>query len=568
VGGRVSHGVAPARAAAAAGAADVEAVRLSLHAELALDYFELRGLDAERVILDDSVAALERALELTRNRYAGGIASQADVALAETQLESTRAQAIDLGARRAALEHAIAVLVGRTPASFQIAASPLTDPPPDIPAGLPSDLLERRPDIAAAERRVGAASAQVGVANAAFFPRLFLTASAGFESRSLGSWLTGLSGFWSAGPAAAVTLLDGGRRRAISTQAMAAYDESVADYKSTILQSLQDVEDSLAALRVLRQVADVQASAVAAADRALTLANNRYRGGVTSYLEVLAAQSAALANRRAASAVLARRLAASVLLIKALGGGWPAQSTRLHPRGVAPRTPLHTLSLAASPARSHYGPRHDSDGARSMRQLVLRTGLAAAVLAALTGCSSPPAAYPDQIAAWHAEKDRFMRESSESPVPAGTRATFPPLSYFPIDQAYRVPAALRPATSNAPIEMLTSTGQHRQMRRVGTLAFTLQGQALTLGAFVEANERDLRRLFVPFGDLTNGVETYNGGRYLELDRTATGFYDLDFNRAFHPFCLFNSSYDCPYPPPESRLKVPVRAGERLSTPKH
>jgi uncharacterized protein (DUF1684 family) len=183
-------------------------------------------------------------------------------------------------------------------------------------------------------------------------------------------------------------------------------------------------------------------------------------------------------------------------------------------------------------------------------------------------CAKEPPPYPDQIAAWHAEKDRFMRESSDSPVPADQRATFPPLPYFSTDPAYRVPAALQPATSNASIEMLTSTGQHRQMRRVGTLAFTLNGHSLTLGAFVEATERDLRRLFVPFGDLTNGVETYNGGRYLELDRTATGFYDLDFNRAFHPFCLYNSAYDCPYPPPENRLKVPVRAGERLSTPKH
>jgi uncharacterized protein len=185
----------------------------------------------------------------------------------------------------------------------------------------------------------------------------------------------------------------------------------------------------------------------------------------------------------------------------------------------------------------------------------------------LAGCAKEPPSYPDQIAAWHAEKDRFMRESSESPVPVDTRARFPPLAYFATDPAYRVPAALRPATSNAAIDMLTSTGQKRQMRRVGTLAFTLNGQPLTLGAFVEATERDLRRLFVPFGDLTNGVETYNGGRYLELDRTATGFYDLDFNRAFHPFCLYNSAYDCPYPPPENRLKVPVRAGEKLTTPR-
>jgi uncharacterized protein (DUF1684 family) len=193
---------------------------------------------------------------------------------------------------------------------------------------------------------------------------------------------------------------------------------------------------------------------------------------------------------------------------------------------------------------------------------------AAALAAACAACTSEPPPYRDQIAAWHAEKDRFMREAPESPVPADHRGSFPPLPYFPIDPAYRVPAMLHPAESSATIEMLTSTGQHRQMRRVGTLAFTLNGQELSLGAFVEADQADLRRLFVPFGDLTNGVETYNGGRYLELDRTATGVYDLDFNRAFHPFCLFNSSYDCPYPPVESRLKVPIRAGEKLGGTRH
>lgn len=324
--GRVRQSVAAARAAAAAGAADVEAVRLSLHAELALDYFELRALDAEQALLNDSVAAFQRALELARNRFAGGIASAADVALAETQLESTRAQAVDTGARRAALEHAVAVLVGEAPAAFELPPLPLADAPPDVPAGLPSDLLERRPDIAAAERRVEAASAGVGVANAAFFPRLALTATAGLESRSLLSWVSGLSTFWSAGPAAVATLFDAGRRRAVSDQAMAAFDESVADYKETILRSLQDVEDSLAALRVLRQEADVQAAAVAASQRAVTLATNRYRGGVASYLEVITAQSAALSNQRAALSVLSRRVTASVLLIKALGGGWDAAS--------------------------------------------------------------------------------------------------------------------------------------------------------------------------------------------------------------------------------------------------
>ena len=199
-----------------------------------------------------------------------------------------------------------------------------------------------------------------------------------------------------------------------------------------------------------------------------------------------------------------------------------------------------------------------------LRKLAIATVLAFGA----AGCTSEPPPYPDQIAAWHAEKDRFMRESPDSPVPADKRAAFPALSYFPTDASYRAPAMLRPDTSGAPIEMLTSTGQHRQMRRVGTLGFTVNGRQLSLGAFVEADQTDLRRLFVPFGDLTNGVETYNGGRYLELDRTATNVYDLDFNRAFHPFCLYNSSYDCPYPPPENRLKVPIRAGEKLSGAKH
>jgi NodT family efflux transporter outer membrane factor (OMF) lipoprotein len=324
--GRVRQTVAAARATAQASAADLETVRLSLHAELAINYFELRGLDAEKALLDSSVEAFQRALDLTRNRFAGGIASQADVDFAETQLETTRAQSVDVGVQRAALEHAIAELVGKAPSTFALPPVPLKDPPPDIPAGLPSELLERRPDIAAAERRIAAAAANVGVANAAFFPRLLLTAAAGLESRSLGSWLTGLSTFWAAGPAAAYTIFDANRRRATSEQAMAAFDETVADYQDTLLRSLQDVEDSLATLRILREESDVQASAVAAAERSVTQATNRYRGGVATYLEVTAAQSAALGNERTALSILSRRLSASVLLIKALGGGWDVSS--------------------------------------------------------------------------------------------------------------------------------------------------------------------------------------------------------------------------------------------------
>jgi uncharacterized protein len=186
------------------------------------------------------------------------------------------------------------------------------------------------------------------------------------------------------------------------------------------------------------------------------------------------------------------------------------------------------------------------------------------LLVAVAACSTPERPYVEQIGAWHAEKDRFMRLSTESPVPEAQRATFPPLPYFPVNEEYRVPASLNVVSSDKVLQMPTSTGQRRQMRRVGTLAFTLKGQPLTLTAFVDASENDMRRLFVPFGDLTNGTETYQGGRYLDLDRTATGIYDLDFNRAYHPFCLFNPGYDCPVPPRENRLALPIRSGERIA----
>jgi uncharacterized protein (DUF1684 family) len=190
------------------------------------------------------------------------------------------------------------------------------------------------------------------------------------------------------------------------------------------------------------------------------------------------------------------------------------------------------------------------------------------LFAAAAGCSPAARPYAEEIGAWHVERDQFMRLSSDSPVPAAQRAAFPALPYFPVNEEYRVPAALNGVASDQVLEMPTSTGQRRKMRRVGTLAFTLKGQAATLTAFVDATENDMRRLFVPFGDLTNGSETYQGGRYLDLDRTATGIYDLDFNRAYHPFCLFNSSYDCPVPPRENRLALPIRAGERLSAATH
>jgi NodT family efflux transporter outer membrane factor (OMF) lipoprotein len=320
--GRIHSTIDVNRRTAQASAADLEAVALALHAELAIDYFMLRGLDAEKALLDSTVAAYARALELTQNRFRGGIASQADVAQAETQLETTRGEAVDLGAARATLEHAIATLVGQPASTFSVEALPLAASPPGVPAGMPSDLLERRPDIAAAERRVAAAKAQVGVTTAALYPILTLSATAGFEASAFGSWLATASNFWSIAPALLVNVFDGGARRAASDQARALYAESAATYRETVLSAFQEVEDELATLRVLEEEAAIQANAVAAAERSLDLATNRYRGGVVTYLEVITAQSAALANQRAAVNVLTRRMDATVLLIKALGGGW------------------------------------------------------------------------------------------------------------------------------------------------------------------------------------------------------------------------------------------------------
>jgi uncharacterized protein (DUF1684 family) len=191
---------------------------------------------------------------------------------------------------------------------------------------------------------------------------------------------------------------------------------------------------------------------------------------------------------------------------------------------------------------------------------ILALALAATVCA---GCGKEPVSYADEIAAWRAEKDAFMRGSTESPVPEAQRATFPPLPYYPIDEQYRVPAGLQVARADEVIELGTSTGVPRRMRRIGTLGFTLKGESLTLTAFADVDDAQLRRLFVPFGDLTNGTETYPGGRYLDLDRTGSNVYDLDFNRAYHPFCVFDVKYECPIPPRENRLKIPIRAGEKL-----
>jgi NodT family efflux transporter outer membrane factor (OMF) lipoprotein len=322
--GRVRRTVEAGEATAQASVADLEAAKLSAQAQLAQDYFLLRAQDAQIRLLNDTVDAYQKSLKLTQNQYAVGVAARADVAQAETQLKSTQAQALDAGVQRAQLEHAIAVLLGKAPADFSIAPEAVATTFPPIPPGLPSELLERRPDIAAAERRTAAANAQVGVAEAAFFPSLTLSATGGFQSSVLSQLFSLPSRYWSLGPALAQTLFDAGLRRAQTAQAMATYDENVANYRQTVLAGFQEVEDNLAALRILEQEALVQDEAVKSARESLTITLNQYRAGTANYLAVVVAQATALSNERAALAILGRRLTASVTLIKALGGGWDA----------------------------------------------------------------------------------------------------------------------------------------------------------------------------------------------------------------------------------------------------
>jgi NodT family efflux transporter outer membrane factor (OMF) lipoprotein len=320
--GRVSRNVESFREQAQASAGDLAVVSLSMHAALAVDYFAARTLDAEEKLLQDTVTQYQQAFQLNQDRYEGGLASEVEVEQARTILETTRAQMIDVGVARAQFEHATAVLLGKAPADFTLPPLPLTAPPPPIPVGIPSELLERRPDIAAAERRVASANAQVGLAKAAYYPLVNILGTGGFESGTITTLLQGPSALWSVGASAAVTVFDVGRRRAFNDQAKAAYDSSVAFYRETVLSSFQQVEDNLAALRVLEQEAGVQETAVQAAQRSLDLSNTRYEGGVTSYLEVITAQNAALSDEVTAVNILGRRMASAVLLMEALGGGW------------------------------------------------------------------------------------------------------------------------------------------------------------------------------------------------------------------------------------------------------
>lgn len=320
--GRIRRSITAARAEAQASAADVENMKLELQTELAVDYFEARALDAQKQILDDNVTAYEKALQLTRNRFEGGVASKAEVAQAQTQLNQTQAEDIDVGVARAQFEHAIAVLMGQVPEGFHLAANPLHQEPPAIPVGLPSQLLERRPDIASAERQMAAANEQIGIAKAAFFPDLIISATGGLQGGSIVDWFTWPSRYWAAGPQVLQTVFDGGRRRAQLETAQAGYDATVSDYRQLSLTAFQEVEDNLSTLRILESEQAKQHEAVESAQNSEQLSLNRYKGGLVTYLEVITAQTIALTNERTEMDLLRRRMDASVQLIRALGGGW------------------------------------------------------------------------------------------------------------------------------------------------------------------------------------------------------------------------------------------------------
>jgi len=320
--GRIRRLVEAARAGEEASAADLEAAKLSLQAELATNYFQLRVTDAQIDLLADTVAAFQRSYDMTQNRYRAGVAARVDVVQAETQLLSAQAQAIDLKSTRAQLEHAIAILIGRAPASFELGPTKFQVRIPEVPPGVPSTLLERRPDIAGAERRMAAANARIGVAEAAYFPALSLTGSAGFASSSLSHLFSAPNRFWSIGAGLAGTLLDFGARGAAVDTARAQYDEAVANYRSTVLGAFQEVEDNLAAVHWLTEESKVQQEAARAARESVVLTVNQYKAGTVSFLNVVQVQATQLNEERTTVTLLGRRLAATVALIRAIGGTW------------------------------------------------------------------------------------------------------------------------------------------------------------------------------------------------------------------------------------------------------
>jgi len=322
--GRVRRSVEQARANAQASAADAANVALTLHAELAADYFAMRGLDSQQKLLTDTVSDLEKQLQLTENRLKGGVATEVDVDQARTQLETVRAQLVDVGVGRAQYEHAIGTIANYDLSQFSIPPSPLSGELPKIPIGLPSQLLERRPDIAAAERRSAAANAQIGIAVSAYYPNITLNGSAGFQSSNPGTWIQGPSTFWTLGAQAAELLFDAGQRHALTSEARHSYEAQSDAYRNTVFQAFEDVEDQLAALRILEQESAVEQDAIAAAQRSFDISNARYKGGVTSYLEVLTAEQTLLQNEVTAINIENRQYAASVGLVRSLGGGWDA----------------------------------------------------------------------------------------------------------------------------------------------------------------------------------------------------------------------------------------------------
>lgn len=320
--GRVRRSIEAGEAEVQAQAADLESIRLAAITTLVQNYLGLRVIDVQARLLDDTVAAFARLLQLTRNRYDAGVAAKADVIQAETQLRSTQAQRVDLDVQRAQLEHAIAVLAGEPPAALRIEPTTMVAVLPSIPPGVPSELLLRRPDVARAERNVAAANARIGVAQSALYPSLTLSPAVGLRSDTLANLLSAPNVFWALGVAASQVLFDAGEREAITDEARAAHEVEAAFYRQTVLTAFQEVEDQLAALRILEEEAKLQADAVAAARQSVQLVENQYKAGTASFLEVILVQTIALSNERTAVALLGRRLAASVQLVRALGGGW------------------------------------------------------------------------------------------------------------------------------------------------------------------------------------------------------------------------------------------------------
>jgi NodT family efflux transporter outer membrane factor (OMF) lipoprotein len=335
--GNIRRSVHGSSATAQASAADLENARLTFQAELAEFYFELHGLDGDEELLERTVVLYQQYLQLTKDRFELGVVSGADVAQAETQLYTAQAQLVDFGVQRAQFEHAIAILTGQPPAALTIPRMVLKSAPPPTPAGIPSMLLERRPDIAGAERRVAAANEQIGIAIAAYYPALTLSATGGFQGSSTNNFLTWPSRFWSVGPQLAQTLFSGGRLHAQVEEQRAAYDATVGTYRQAVLTAFQQVEDNLAALRILEQEAAVEDQAVRAAEDSLAISTEQYKAGITTYLQVIIAQTAALNAEKAAVDLLTRRLTASVLLIEALGGGWDASQLPAYSEIIATR---------------------------------------------------------------------------------------------------------------------------------------------------------------------------------------------------------------------------------------